>query len=107
MIDAGAAVLAVAIGAVCDPPERDGDFAELGEIALLAEGLKLVRERIEGSTKLDEALAPLLNEMRSVTKRLQYAVSERMFMKMSFEPRCTARSRSKSCRPYSRRILRA
>jgi ATP-dependent DNA helicase DinG len=43
----------------------------LGEIALLAEGLKLVRERIEGSTKLDEALAPLLNEMRAVTKRLQ------------------------------------
>jgi ATP-dependent DNA helicase DinG len=43
----------------------------LGEIELLAEGLRLVRERIEGSTKLDEALAPLLNEMRSVTKRLQ------------------------------------
>jgi ATP-dependent DNA helicase DinG len=43
----------------------------LGEIALLQEGLKLVRERIEGSSKLDEALAPLLNEMRSVTRRLQ------------------------------------
>jgi ATP-dependent DNA helicase DinG len=43
----------------------------LGEIELLAEGLRLVRERIEGSTKLDEELAPLLNEMRSVTKRLQ------------------------------------
>jgi ATP-dependent DNA helicase DinG len=43
----------------------------LGEIELLREGLGLVRERIEGSTRLDEALAPLLNEMRSVTKRLQ------------------------------------
>ncbi|MDB4900677.1 MAG: helicase c2 [Gemmatimonadetes bacterium] len=43
----------------------------LGEIELLAEGLRLVRERIEGSTTLDEELAPLLNEMRSVTKRLQ------------------------------------
>jgi ATP-dependent DNA helicase DinG len=43
----------------------------LGEIALLAEGLRLVRERIEGSTTLDEALAPLMNEMRAVTKRLQ------------------------------------
>ncbi|HKP15540.1 MAG TPA: helicase C-terminal domain-containing protein [Gemmatimonadaceae bacterium] len=45
----------------------------LGEIALLQEGLQLVRERIEGSTKLDEALAPLLNEMRSITRRLQGA----------------------------------
>jgi ATP-dependent DNA helicase DinG len=45
----------------------------LGEIDLLQEGLRLVRERIEGSTKLDEALAPLLNEMRSVTRRLQGA----------------------------------
>jgi ATP-dependent DNA helicase DinG len=43
----------------------------LGEIDLLREGLSLVRERIEGSTKLDEALSPLLNEMRSVTRRLQ------------------------------------
>ncbi len=45
----------------------------LGEIELLAEGLRLVRERIEGSTRLDEQLAPLMNEMRSVTKRLQTA----------------------------------
>jgi ATP-dependent DNA helicase DinG len=43
----------------------------ISEIELLHEGLRLVRERIEGSTKLDEALAPLLNEMRSVAKRLQ------------------------------------
>jgi len=45
----------------------------LGEIDLLGEGLRLVRERIEGSAKLDEQLTPLLNEMRSVTKRLQTA----------------------------------
>ncbi len=45
----------------------------LGEIELLGEGLRLVRERIEGSTTLDEQLTPLLNEMRSVTKRLQTA----------------------------------
>ena len=45
----------------------------LGTIELLAEGLRLVRERIEGSAALDEALAPLLNEMRSVTRRLQVA----------------------------------
>lgn len=42
----------------------------LGAIALLGEGLRLVRERIEGSSALDEALAPLLNEMRAVTRRL-------------------------------------
>ncbi len=45
----------------------------LGEIALLQEGLQLVRERIEGSAKLDEELAPLMSEMRSVTRRLQVA----------------------------------
>ncbi|HET7187505.1 MAG TPA: helicase C-terminal domain-containing protein [Gemmatimonadaceae bacterium] len=45
----------------------------LGEIDLLGEGLRLVRERIEGSSTLDEQLTPLLNEMRSVTKRLQTA----------------------------------
>jgi ATP-dependent DNA helicase DinG len=45
----------------------------LGEIELLHEGLRLVRERIEGSEKLDEALAPVLNEMRSVARRLQAA----------------------------------
>jgi ATP-dependent DNA helicase DinG len=45
----------------------------LGEIELLGEGLGLVRERIEGSSKLDEQLAPLLNEMRSVTRRLETA----------------------------------
>jgi len=45
----------------------------LGEIQLLHEGLQLVRERIERSTRLDEQLAPLLNEMRAVIRRLQLA----------------------------------
>jgi ATP-dependent DNA helicase DinG len=45
----------------------------LGEIEMLRDGLRVVRERIEGSTKLDEALAPLLNELRSVTRRLEAA----------------------------------
>ena len=45
----------------------------LGEIALLAEGLRLVRDRIEGSTQLDDQLAPLMSELRSVTRRLQGA----------------------------------
>ena len=45
----------------------------LGQIAMLQDGLQLVRERIEGSTRLDEQLAPLLNELRAVTRRLQVA----------------------------------
>ena len=45
----------------------------LGEIELLGEGLRLVRERIEGSARLDEQLTPLLNEMRAVARRLQTA----------------------------------
>lgn len=45
----------------------------LGEIEMLQAGLKTVKERIEGSTALDEALAPVMNEMRAVIKRLQGA----------------------------------
>ncbi|HEY2377032.1 MAG TPA: helicase C-terminal domain-containing protein [Gemmatimonadaceae bacterium] len=45
----------------------------LGEIQLLHQGLALVRERIEGSTRLDEQLAPLMNELRAVIRRLQLA----------------------------------
>ena len=43
----------------------------LDEIRLLQDGLQLVRERIEGSGRLDEQLTPLLNELRAVTRRLQ------------------------------------
>jgi ATP-dependent DNA helicase DinG len=45
----------------------------LAEIDLLHEGLRLVRERMEGSGRLEESVAPLLNEMRAVGKRLQAA----------------------------------
>jgi ATP-dependent DNA helicase DinG len=45
----------------------------LGEIEMLGEGLRLVRERLEVDGKRDDAVAPLLNEMKAVTKRLQGA----------------------------------
>ena len=45
----------------------------LGEIEMLQLGLRIVKERIEGSAALDEALAPVMNEMRAVIKRLQAA----------------------------------
>ncbi|HEY0996484.1 MAG TPA: helicase C-terminal domain-containing protein [Gemmatimonadaceae bacterium] len=45
----------------------------LGEVELLQTGLRTVRNRIEGSTTLDEAVAPLMNELRAVIKRLQSA----------------------------------
>lgn len=44
-----------------------------GEIGILRDGLQMVRERIESSAKLDEASAPLLAEIRSVTRRLENA----------------------------------
>ncbi len=45
----------------------------VGEIALLAEGLQLVRERLESNKRPDDSVMPLLNEMRAVTRRLQLA----------------------------------
>ncbi|AHG90518.1 helicase c2 [Gemmatirosa kalamazoonensis] len=45
----------------------------LGEIELLHEGLRLVRERLESDEKRLEALAPLLGELRAVARRLQTA----------------------------------
>ena len=45
----------------------------LQEIELLADGLRLVRERMEGGGQLSESVAPLLTEMRGVAKRLQGA----------------------------------
>jgi ATP-dependent DNA helicase DinG len=43
----------------------------LGEIALLRNGLELVRERLEMDTASREATAPLLNEIRGVARRLE------------------------------------
>jgi ATP-dependent DNA helicase DinG len=45
----------------------------VSEIDLLADGLQLVRERLESANKPDDAVMPLLNEMRAVTRRLQTA----------------------------------
>ncbi len=42
----------------------------LGEIELLGEGLRLVRERLESDRKREEELAPLLGELRGVARRL-------------------------------------
>jgi ATP-dependent DNA helicase DinG len=41
------------------------------EIAMLQEGLGVVRERLESNGKVDDATTPLLNEMRAVGRRLQ------------------------------------
>jgi ATP-dependent DNA helicase DinG len=43
----------------------------LGEIALLEDGLRLVRERLEADATRRDAVAPLLAEMRGVTRRLE------------------------------------
>jgi ATP-dependent DNA helicase DinG len=43
----------------------------LGEIALLEDGLQLVRERLESDSSRLEAVAPLLAEMRGVARRLE------------------------------------
>ena len=63
-----------------DAPDLEGGASRrarrtlLGEIELLGEGLQLVRERMEARARsCDEALAPLLSEMRAVTRRLQAA----------------------------------
>ena len=43
-------------------------------VEMIADGLQLVYERFEGSgKKLDDAIMPLMNEIRSVTRRLQNA----------------------------------
>lgn len=43
----------------------------LAEIEMLHEGLRIVRERLEGAGKVEDSVAPLLNEMRAVGRRLQ------------------------------------
>ena len=45
----------------------------LQEIGLLKEGLQAVRERLESDTKKSEELAPLIGELRGVTRRLEGA----------------------------------
>jgi ATP-dependent DNA helicase DinG len=45
----------------------------LAEVELLGDGLRMVRERLESDEAKSEELAPLLNEVRGVTRRLQTA----------------------------------
>ena len=45
----------------------------LAEFNMMEDGLRLVRERLETDTAKAEQLAPLLNEMRGVARRLQSA----------------------------------
>lgn len=45
----------------------------LAEVELLADGLRMVRERLESDEGRAEELAPFLNEVRGVTRRLQTA----------------------------------
>ncbi|MDQ8145813.1 MAG: helicase C-terminal domain-containing protein [Gemmatimonadota bacterium] len=45
----------------------------LAEIDLLGDGLRMVRERLESDERRAEELAPLLNEVRGVTRRLSGA----------------------------------
>jgi ATP-dependent DNA helicase DinG len=44
-----------------------------GEIGILRDGLQMVRERLESSTKLDEASLSTLSEIRAVSRRLEGA----------------------------------
>ncbi|MEX2182772.1 MAG: helicase C-terminal domain-containing protein [Gemmatimonadaceae bacterium] len=43
----------------------------LAEIEILGDGLRMVRDRLESDERRTEELAPLLNEIRGVTRRLQ------------------------------------
>jgi ATP-dependent DNA helicase DinG len=45
----------------------------LDEIALIGHGLQMVRDRMEGSSGVDESAAPVLNETRAVIRRLENA----------------------------------
>ena len=45
----------------------------LAEIELLHEGLRVVRERLETDEARAEAVAPLLNELRAIARRMQVA----------------------------------
>ena len=44
------------------------------EVALVTDGLRLVRERLEVDAARADALAPLLNEVRAIARRLENAV---------------------------------
>ncbi|MFI5312263.1 MAG: ATP-dependent DNA helicase, partial [Gemmatimonadales bacterium] len=60
-----------------DPVWRAGLTAALDdvlrEIELLADGLRMVRDRLESDERRAEEMAPILNELRGVTRRLSAA----------------------------------
>jgi ATP-dependent DNA helicase DinG len=60
-----------------DPVWRAGLGAALtdllGEIAMLKSGLEMIRTRMEGAKKPDEAVLPLIGEMAAVSRRLEGA----------------------------------
>ncbi|MBX9927780.1 MAG: hypothetical protein K2X99_02605 [Gemmatimonadaceae bacterium] len=60
-----------------DPIWRAGLTVELDDLLLaleeMSEGLRLIRERFETDEKRAEEMAPLLNEVRAVTRRMQGA----------------------------------
>jgi ATP-dependent DNA helicase DinG len=45
----------------------------LGEFALVDQGLRVIQERMETSGRVDETVAPLVTEIRAVSRRLQNA----------------------------------
>ncbi|HEX3158428.1 MAG TPA: helicase C-terminal domain-containing protein [Gemmatimonadaceae bacterium] len=75
LLESGQAVLRLTDDFAEHPVWRAGLSAALddllGEIQLLDEGLRLVRERLETSKRAEEEYAPLLNELRAVARRLQ------------------------------------
>ena len=75
--EGGATVLRLTDDFATHPVWRGGLRVALedtaGEIELLADGLQLVRERMDSASHPDETVMPLLNEMRAVTRRLQVA----------------------------------
>ncbi len=72
---AGAPVLRLTDAFERDPIWRDGLDAALvdtlREVGLLREGLELVRDRLEVDSSRHDVVAPLLGEIRGVTRRLE------------------------------------
>lgn len=61
-----------------DDPEWSGGLGTaledlLRELALLDDGLRIVRERLEGDARVDDTVLPLLAEMHAISRRLQSA----------------------------------
>lgn len=90
-----------------DPVWRAGLSAELDdllkEIELLGDGLRMVRDRLESDERRAEELAPLLNEVRGVARRLQ-AAGDALRAALRPEREGTPRVRWLEVRPGDRNI---